>query len=259
LTTTAVQTALAGTLTLLAATDSAHPGVVVLIVLGAGCAMAIGFPSYMALLPDLVPRDDLPGALLPAEPVPVAVEIGAGSARITNGGLTAEISASGQLRFVRASGDELLAETTAHFTGPPTRRYRAVGGGMHRFEVTFEARDGERLYGLGQHQHGRLNQKGAVVDLVQRNTEVCIPFLVSNQGYGLLWNHPGTGRVELGTTVTRWVAEAVRQWDYWVTAADEPAGILRQYGEVAGARRCCRNGRPASGSASSATRPRTSC
>jgi MFS family permease len=63
LTTTAVQTALAGTLTLLAATDSAHPGVVALIVLGAGCAMALGFPSYMALLPDLVPRDDLPGAV----------------------------------------------------------------------------------------------------------------------------------------------------------------------------------------------------
>src|SRR2546429_8739131 len=63
LTTTAVQTVLAGTLTLLAATDSAHPGVVVLIVLGSGCAMAIGFPSYMALLPDLVPRDDLPGAV----------------------------------------------------------------------------------------------------------------------------------------------------------------------------------------------------
>ena len=63
LTTTAVQTALAALLTVLAATDNAHPGVVVLIVLGAGCAMALGFPSYMALLPDLVPRDDLPGAV----------------------------------------------------------------------------------------------------------------------------------------------------------------------------------------------------
>lgn len=63
LTTTTVQTLLAGTLTLLAATDSAHPGVVALIVLAAGCAMALGFPSYMALLPDLVPRDDLPGAV----------------------------------------------------------------------------------------------------------------------------------------------------------------------------------------------------
>ena len=168
------------------------------------------------------------------EPVPAAIEIGTGSARITNGGLTAEISASGQLRFLRASGEELLAETTAHFTGPPTRRYKSVGGGMHRFEVTFEARDGERLYGLGQHQHGRLDQKGAVVELIQRNTEVSIPFLLSSHGYGLLWNHPGIGRVELGTTATRWVSESTRQWDYWVTAADEPAALVRGYAQAVG-------------------------
>src|ERR1700749_807082 len=123
-------------------------------------------------------RDALPGALLPAEPVPVTVEIGAAAARITNGGLTAQISASGQLRVLRACGDALLAETTAHFTGPPTRRYKPAGGGMHRFEVTFEARDGERFYGLGQHQHGRLDQQGAVVELIQCNTAGLLPFLL---------------------------------------------------------------------------------
>src|SRR5262249_33372767 len=32
-------------------------------VVAAGCAMALGFPAYQALLPDLVPRDDLPGAV----------------------------------------------------------------------------------------------------------------------------------------------------------------------------------------------------
>ncbi|HTQ91820.1 MAG TPA: TIM-barrel domain-containing protein, partial [Streptosporangiaceae bacterium] len=179
-------------------------------------------------------RDDLPGALSPVEPGPAVIEIGADAARITNGGLTAEISASGQLRFVRPSGDELLAEMTPHFTGPPTRRYKSAAGGMHQFEVRFEARDGERFYGLGQHQHGRLDQKGAVVELIQRNTEVSIPFLVSSRGYGFLWNHPGIGRVELGTTATRWVSEATRQWDYWITAADEPAGLIRAYGEAAG-------------------------
>ena len=47
---------------------------------------------------------------------------------------------------------------------------------------------GERLYGLGQHTHGLLDQKGAVVDLVQRNGEVTIPLLVSSRGYGLLWS-----------------------------------------------------------------------
>jgi MFS family permease len=63
LTATTVQTVLAGTLTMLAATDNAHPGVVTLIVLASGCAMALGFPAYQALLPDLVPRADLPGAV----------------------------------------------------------------------------------------------------------------------------------------------------------------------------------------------------
>ncbi len=181
-------------------------------------------------------RDDLPGALIvPApgggEPV---IEIGDDAARVTNGGLTAEISASGQLRFLDAAGDELLAETTPHFTGPPTRRYSSAAGGMHQFEVQFAARDGERFYGLGQHQHGRLDQKGAVVELIQRNTEVSIPFLLSSRGYGFLWNHPGIGRVELGTTATRWVSEATRQWDYWITAADEPAALVRAYSAVAG-------------------------
>ncbi len=179
-------------------------------------------------------RDDLPGALTAVEPVPAVIDIGTDAARITNGGLTAEITASGQLRFCRSSGAELLAETTPHFTGPPTRRYKSAAGGMHEFEALFRAQPGERFYGLGQHQHGLLDQKGAVVDLVQRNTEVSIPFLLSSRGYGFLWNHPGIGRVELGVTATRWVSQATRQWDYWITAAGEPATLVRAYGHVAG-------------------------
>jgi alpha-D-xyloside xylohydrolase len=180
-------------------------------------------------------RDDLPGALLPQPAVDPQIEIGAAGARIVHGGLTAEISAGGQLAFRRsADGAPLLAEATPHFTGPPTRRYTSVGGGMHHFEVRFDPVPGERCYGLGQHQHGLLDQKGTVIELVQRNTEVSIPFLVSSQGYGFLWNHPGIGRVELSRTGTRWVSEATRQWDYWITAAPEPAQILRQYADAVG-------------------------
>jgi MFS family permease len=63
LTTTTIQTILAGLLCFLAAVDEAHPGTVTLIVLAAGCAQAIGFPSYQAILPDLVPRSELPAAV----------------------------------------------------------------------------------------------------------------------------------------------------------------------------------------------------
>jgi MFS family permease len=63
LTMTVVQTGLAVLLTVLAAVDAAHPGVVVVIVLVAGCAQAIGFPAYQATIPDLVPTEDLTGAV----------------------------------------------------------------------------------------------------------------------------------------------------------------------------------------------------
>jgi MFS family permease len=63
LATTTVQTILAGTLCFLAAVGEAHPLTVTLIVLGAGCAQALGFPSFQAILPDLVPRNELPAAV----------------------------------------------------------------------------------------------------------------------------------------------------------------------------------------------------
>jgi MFS family permease len=63
LSTTAVQTALAGGLTALAALDAAKPWAVTLIVFASGCAGALGFPAYQSMMPDLVPREDLPGAI----------------------------------------------------------------------------------------------------------------------------------------------------------------------------------------------------
>ena len=107
-------------------------------------------------------RDDLPGALPSAADGGPAdtgsqIEIAAEHARITNGDLTAEVSASGQIAYFGADGRELLSEVTPHFTGPPMRRYRANGAGTHHFEMLFNAHDDERFYGLGQHQHGRLN------------------------------------------------------------------------------------------------------
>jgi MFS family permease len=62
-TTTCVQIALAALLTVLAALDQADPGAVTAIVFAAGCASALGFPSYQALLPDLVPPAELPAAI----------------------------------------------------------------------------------------------------------------------------------------------------------------------------------------------------
>jgi alpha-D-xyloside xylohydrolase len=181
-------------------------------------------------------RDDVPGALLErAGPASARVERFDGGARLVNGGLAAEISTDGLTRFVRAdSGGELLAEEPAHFWWPGPRLFAATGNGYHRIEQRFRAYDDERVFGLGQHQHGLLDQKGAVVDLVQRNAEVSIPFLFSSRGYGLLWNSPASGRIELAANGTRWVAESARQIDYWVTTGDGPAAIMHHYADATG-------------------------
>ncbi|MGC8780385.1 MAG: glycoside hydrolase family 31 protein [Anaerolineae bacterium] len=184
-------------------------------------------------------RDDLPGALLPAAAVEPEIAIGETHATIRNGAIEARLSAEGRLSFFRSdsavgASEELLAEQPGHFVWPPARCFTPAAGDLFHLEARFAAYDDERLYGLGQHQHGRLNQKGCVIELVQRNTEVAIPFLLSSRGYGFLWNNPAIGRVELGHNGTRWVAEATPQLDYWITAGKTPAEIMAHYVDATG-------------------------
>ena len=56
------------------------------------------------------------------------------------------------------------------------------------WQMKFDSPDDEAFYGLGQHQAGELNIKGKNEDLFQYNTKVSVPFVVSNRGYGLLWD-----------------------------------------------------------------------
>jgi alpha-D-xyloside xylohydrolase len=140
-------------------------------------------------------------ALESSPPSPQAeVPVDGVSSRLVNGRLTVDASAHGRLRFLHTgSGRELLADKTP-YTRPAGPRVHAAGG---RTEQHFEAYDGERLHGLGQHLHGRLDQKGCVIDLVQGDTVAAVPFLHSSRGYGLQWNSPATGRVELAADTTR--------------------------------------------------------
>jgi len=188
-------------------------------------------------------QGDLPGALLEPAATEAQVESDSERAIVRNGTIAARVclepdglrGVSARIYFLdAATGDDLLAEAPSYFPRPSARQFKPVGGDLFHVEARFEAYEGERLYGLGQHQHGRLDQKGCVIDLFQTNSEVCIPFLVSSRGYGLLWHNPAIGRVELGQTQTRWVAEAAPQMDYWITAGDTPAKIAANYADATG-------------------------
>jgi alpha-D-xyloside xylohydrolase len=180
-------------------------------------------------------RPDGISALLPTANGSAVISIRADRASLENGAILANVDARGGLRFMNANtGLELLSEKPIHPLSIPARQYKEVRGDLYQIDAAFQAYDDERIFGLGQHQHGRLDQKGCVIELIQRNTEVAIPFLLSSRGYGFLWNNPAVGRVELGQNATRWVAEAAPQIDYWITAADSPAGILSNYADATG-------------------------
>jgi alpha-D-xyloside xylohydrolase len=136
--------------------------------------------------------------------------------------------------FRGSDGSELLAESREHFWMPGARVFAGNRSGAYEIHQQFAAYAGERLYGLGQRTHGRLNLKGLALDLVQRNGEVSIPFVLSDRGYGLLWNVPAVGRVEFAENATRWQAGQAREIDYWLTAAPTPADILARYADVTG-------------------------
>ncbi|HAN70172.1 MAG TPA: family 31 glucosidase [Actinobacteria bacterium] len=166
----------------------------------------------------------------------VAVAPDGSSATVTAGPLTALIERHGRMSFSGPDG-VLTEEPWFDFREPPLRAHRYYPrnpDGSRGSELTLRAFDNERLYGLGQHTIGRLDLKGSVIDLLQRNSQIAVPVIVSSRGYGMLWNSPSVGRVELAANHTRWVAHEARQLDYFIYSGGTPAEILGRYHALTG-------------------------
>jgi alpha-D-xyloside xylohydrolase len=69
--------------------------------------------------------------------------------------------------------------------------------------ATFVSPDSEHYYGLGQNQEGYLDHRGHTVDCWQNynaagGPSVCVPFVVTNLGYGMIWDNPSKTTIEPG-------------------------------------------------------------
>ena len=94
---------------------------------------------------------------------------------------------TGSVRFLTVGGQHVLDEQPRN-----VRSISNADGGGSGFGVNqeFLLSPDEALYGLGQHQEGFFDLRGIPVRLLQANTNIAIPFLISTNGYGLLWNNP---------------------------------------------------------------------
>ena len=87
---------------------------------------------------------------------------------------------------------------------------------------------------MGQYQQEILDLKGCNLELAHRNSQVSIPFCLSDKGYGFLWHNASVGAVHFGRNTTQWEAENTRGLDYWITAGDSPRQILHTYTRMTG-------------------------
>ena len=106
---------------------------------------------------------------------------------VTTARLTAEYHvAEGKLLFKDADGQVLLEEKSRSLQPSPVREHPA-------FDITqtFVSPEGEALFGTGQFQDGYLDIRGLTRRLTQVNSQISLPMVVSNRGYGLLWHNYG--------------------------------------------------------------------
>jgi alpha-D-xyloside xylohydrolase len=96
--------------------------------------------------------------------------------------------------------------------------------------ATFTSSGDEHYYGLGQNQEGFLDHRGHPVRCwadydAPAGESICVPFLVTNKGYGLVWDNPSKTTIEPGfNEQTRWISQVGDRVSFFVIAgatADE--------------------------------------
>lgn len=94
--------------------------------------------------------------------------------------------ASGDVKFYNTDGKLIVSEADG---GREFSPIEVEGTRGYSVRQTFESlNDEEGIYGLGQHQADEFNYKGKNEELFQYNTKVSVPFVVSTDNYGILWD-----------------------------------------------------------------------
>ncbi len=126
--------------------------------------------------------------ILPSgEPTPFAVEKDGDRVTVVTASLKANVDrTTGEVWFTDLEGNVILQEQQGG--GKSFEPIEVDGTHGYSFRQVFDSPADEAFYGLGQHQADEFNYKGRNEELFQYNTKVSVPFIVSNKGYGVLFD-----------------------------------------------------------------------
>ncbi len=112
---------------------------------------------------------------------------------------------------------------------------------FYQVGAVFASPADERYYGLGQNHEGFLDHRGHTVRCWHDYTaaggpSMGIPFLVTNRGYGMIWDNPSKTTIEPGfNEQTRWTSEVGDRVSFFVIAGNTTDEIYAGYRLLTGA------------------------
>ncbi|MBB6142714.1 alpha-D-xyloside xylohydrolase [Silvibacterium bohemicum] len=118
---------------------------------------------------------------------------------------------------------------------------RSSDAPFYQVGASFASPDDEHYYGLGQNQQGLLDYRGHQIDCwhdynASGGPSVCVPFLVTNKGYGVIWDNPSRTTIAPGfNEQTRWTSEVGDRVSFFVIAGKTTDEIYAGYRQLTGA------------------------
>jgi alpha-D-xyloside xylohydrolase len=138
---------------------------------------------------------------------------------------------------VRKPGSNPILEMSGWEMAPHT----VNGEKTFRVGATFRAPADEHYYGLGQNQEGVLDYRGRSIDCkhfydAPAGETVCVPFLVTNKGYGIVWDNPSDTVVSAGLHGnTTWKSNVGERVSYFVITGATLDELYAGYRKITGA------------------------
>lgn len=168
-------------------------------------------------------------------PVHVALQDKGGTVTMRSDALSVELDkVSGRLRFLSPGGTSLLAEKPDGASFTPATYGRDGEVADVRPRQAFRLDEDESLYGLGQHQTGRMDQRNQRLRLCQVNMESAVPFVQSTKGYGLFWDNPSPTVFEDSPTETSFTSDCGGRIDYYFIGGGSPGAVLSRLQRLTG-------------------------
>jgi alpha-D-xyloside xylohydrolase len=106
---------------------------------------------------------------------------------------------------------------------------------FYQVGATFVSPSDEHYYGMGQNHEGYLDRRGHAVRCAHdynapAGPSVCVPFVVTNKGYGLMWDNPGKTTAQFGfNEVTKWTSDVGQRVSFFVIAGKTYDEIYEGY------------------------------